>query len=76
MVNNKLKEIRTKRGMSISELARRSKLSRVTISNIENGLSNPKATTVLSICKTLGKNPNDIFFNISVNQGEREEVKQ
>ena len=62
MTYNKLKEIRTDRGMSITELARRSKLSRITVSNIENGLSNPTVSTVSAISEALGKNPVDIFF--------------
>lgn len=69
MVSNKLKKARTERGMSVSELARRSNLSRITISKIENGLSNPTVATVSAICKELNKNPNEIFFGVSVNRG-------
>ena len=64
---NKLKEVRTRRGMSISELARRSKVSRMTIHEIESGDSNPTAKTIESICKALDENPNNIFFTHFVN---------
>lgn len=74
MNSNKLKYVRNKRGMSISELARRTNLSRITVSKIENGHSNPTVTTVSSICKALGKNPNEIFFNTFVNHDEHKEV--
>lgn len=67
MNSNKLKEFRVKRGMSISELARRSKLSRIAIINIENGDSDPKAKTISAICKSLNVNPNVIFFGNVVN---------
>jgi len=62
-MNNKLKDIRLKRGMSISELARRSQLSRMTIINIEAKGANPKAKTIKSISSALDKSPEEIFFN-------------
>lgn len=61
-MNNKIKEIRIERGMSVSELARRTGLSRTAVFNIENGQSNPLATSIFAISAALGKNPNDIFF--------------
>lgn len=71
MNNNKLKKIRTERGMSISELARRTNLNRITISNIENGYSNPTVTTVSVICKALAMDPNEVFFASGVNHDEQ-----
>lgn len=59
---NKLKMIRSDRGMSISELARRSGLSRVTITDIEKGIRNPTVRTVDAICRVLNKDPKEIFF--------------
>ncbi|WP_077705523.1 helix-turn-helix transcriptional regulator [Virgibacillus dokdonensis] len=64
---NKLKVFRQERGISISELARRSGLSRVTVSNVENRKSNPTQKTISAICDVLEKNPYDIFFDINVN---------
>lgn len=63
MKYNNLKSIRTQRGITISELARRAKLNRITISNIENGKSNPTVSTVVAICKVLNKDPKEIFFS-------------
>jgi len=64
MMDNRLKEIRIQRGMTISELARRSELSRITISNIENKKSNPTQSTIVAISSALGKNPTEIFFSV------------
>ncbi len=63
-MDNKIKEIRTERGMSVSELARRTGLSRTAIFNIENGKSNPLATSIQAISVVLDKEPNDIFLLI------------
>ncbi|MCA1011382.1 helix-turn-helix transcriptional regulator [Halobacillus halophilus] len=67
MNTNKLKEIRKHRGMSISELSRRTELSRMTIYAIEKGSTNPTLKTVTSICKVLDKKPCEIFFDVLVN---------
>jgi DNA-binding XRE family transcriptional regulator len=49
------------RGMSVSELARRTGLSRATIIDIENNRSDPRVQTVKRICSVLKEKPN-IFF--------------
>ncbi len=49
MISNKVKEVRRKRGMSISELARRTNLSRVTIMNVENKEVIPNLETAILI---------------------------
>ena len=54
--------------MSVSELARRTGLSRVAITNIENGKSNPLASSMYSISLALNKKVSDIFFNPGVIQ--------
>lgn len=64
---NTLKGIRKNRGMPITELARRSGLSRITISNIEEQKTNPTQKTIAAICKVLEKQPSEIFFTNSVN---------
>ncbi|MGE8022103.1 helix-turn-helix transcriptional regulator [Peribacillus frigoritolerans] len=51
MVSNGLKKIRNKHGMSISELARRANVNRMTITNIENMKTTPNLDTVIAICK-------------------------
>jgi transcriptional regulator with XRE-family HTH domain len=66
--SNNLKRVRMEIGISVSELARRTKLSRLTISNIENCNSNPTATTMKIICQVLHKSPSEIFFDQRVNR--------
>lgn len=73
-MNNIVKQIRLERGMSVSELARRTGLSRVAITNIENGKSNPLATSMYSISSALNKKVSDIFFDPSVIQELQKEV--
>ncbi|MEH7356804.1 helix-turn-helix transcriptional regulator [Neobacillus drentensis] len=68
MNSNKLKMVRKEIGMSTSELARRSNLSRMTINNVEKGKSNPTASTIKLICDALNKNPTEIFFGEFVNR--------
>lgn len=62
MVSNLVRETRVKRGMSISELARRTELSRVTISNVENGMVIPSLETALLISRELETGLAKIFF--------------
>lgn len=67
MVSNKVKEVRVRRGMSISELARRTNLSRVTIDKVENGKVVPNLGTAFLISEELEVSINDIFFKNDVN---------
>ena len=67
-MNNKVKEARIERGMSVSELARRTGLSRTAINNIENKNSNPLASTMYVISIVLEKEVSEIFFAPSVIQ--------
>lgn len=62
MLNNKLREVREDIGMSVSELARRAKTSRQTITNIELHGQEPSGLLVLTISDALKKDPRDIFF--------------
>lgn len=65
-MNNNLKQVRKDRGMSVSELSRRSGLSRTAIIKLEKGESNPLATTMFAISLALGMEVCEIFFNPSV----------
>lgn len=76
MVNNKVREARLEVGMSLSELARRSKTSRQTITNIELHGQEPGVKLGLQIAMALNKNPNEIFFIDFVIQGLQIEKKQ
>ncbi|WP_103108816.1 helix-turn-helix transcriptional regulator [Brevibacillus reuszeri] len=62
MVSNRLREVRKEIGMSISELARRAKTSRQTITNIELYGQVPNGLLMIIICEVLKKEPKEIFF--------------
>ncbi|WP_078597146.1 helix-turn-helix transcriptional regulator [Evansella clarkii] len=67
MLNNKLKEVRTEIGMSVSELARRAGTTRQTIYNIEKkDHKDVSGMLMFSIAKALKKDVSQIFFIDSV----------
>jgi len=49
-----LKSIRTERNISQGDIARRLKVSRSFISNIENGKTNPTLTTIAKLANAVG----------------------
>ena len=53
VLKNKLKEIRTEKGLSQAELAQMVGVSRNTISSIETGQFNPTAKLALVLCIAL-----------------------
>lgn len=62
-MKNKLKEIRTKNGIGVTELATKANTSRQTIHAIENGSrKNVSGSTMLSIADALNCTVEDIFF--------------
>ncbi|MGN7478056.1 helix-turn-helix transcriptional regulator [Solibacillus silvestris] len=65
---NNLKELRKVRGMPLSELSRRTGLSRVSLRKIENNEVNPKLTSALVIAREFNKSVEEIFFIDVVNQ--------
>jgi DNA-binding XRE family transcriptional regulator len=69
MVNNRLREVRKEVGMPISELARRVKTSRQTITNIELYGQVPNGLLMILICEVLKKEPKEIFFESNVIHG-------
>lgn len=59
----RLKEIREKHGLTQEELARKSGISRVTISMIESGKSScVKTQTLLKLADALGEKASKLFF--------------
>lgn len=62
MKNLKLKSARAILDMSQEQLAEAVGVTRQTIGMIEAGKFNPSLHLCLSICKTLGKTLNDIFW--------------
>lgn len=62
-VDNKVKEIRVKKGLSQEELANKSNISRYLISKIENGKDvNLTKNTMISISKALEKSVVEVFM--------------
>ncbi len=62
ILKNNLKQARTERGMSQSELAKLVGVSRNTISSIETGQFNPTAKLALILCIALDKKFEDLFY--------------
>ncbi|MFE4416078.1 helix-turn-helix domain-containing protein [Streptomyces sp. NPDC056821] len=53
MLATNLRRARTERGLSISELSRRSKIGKATLSQLESGTGNPTIETVFSLSRVL-----------------------
>ena len=62
VLKNKLKEIRTEKGLSQAELAQMVGVSRNPISSIETGQFNPTAKLALVLCIALDKKFEEIFY--------------
>ena len=62
ILKNRLKEIRTEKGMSQAGLAELVGVSRNTISSIETGQFCPTAKLALILCVALDKKFEDIFY--------------
>ena len=62
VLKNRLKEIRTEKGMSQAELAELVGVSRNTISSIETGQFSPTAKLALILCIALNRKFEDVFF--------------
>lgn len=61
-LQNKLKEARSEKNLSQSQLAEMVGVSRNTISSIETGQFNPTAKLALILCITLDKKFEELFF--------------
>ncbi len=62
ILKNNLKQVRTEKGMSQSELAQLVGVSRNTISSIETGQFNPTAKLALILCIALDKKFEELFY--------------
>lgn len=62
ILKNNLKQFRTEKGLSQSELAEMVGVSRNTISSIETGQFSPTAKLALILCIALDKKFEDIFY--------------
>ena len=62
ILRNNLAEVRKKKGLSQSELAKMVGVSRNTISSIETGQFNPTAKLALILCIALDKKFEELFY--------------
>ena len=62
ILKNRLKEIRTEKKISQSELAEMVGVSRNTISSIETGQFNPTAKLALILCIALDRKFEELFY--------------
>ena len=74
-IKNKIKTIRTKKGISQMELSLRSNLSQSFIVNVEKGKKQPSVLTLIRIAEALEVNPQD-FFPESINLDTKEHTKE
>lgn len=65
-MENRLRIVREKAGMTQGELAKKAMVSRVTISGLESGrMAIAKTDTLIKIADALGKTVTEIFFSTS-----------
>lgn len=69
MLGARIRELRKKRGISGSELARRSGVSKSLISQIENDKANPSVDTIRAVAFALGVPVFTLFMNGAQQQG-------
>ena len=60
--NERMRQARQNAGLSQEELARRIGASRQTVNMIERGDYNPSLRLCISICQTLGKTLDELFW--------------
>lgn len=61
-IEYRIYELRSKAGMTITELAEKSGVSKSQINLIENNGSNPTVLTICMLAKALGTEPSELFF--------------
>lgn len=62
MINKKMRQARTDKGLSQAELAKIIGVSRQTINMIENGDYNPTIALCIKLCRALDKTLDEIFW--------------
>lgn len=63
-VINKIKKIRTEKGISQLELANTANFSQSFLANVESGKKEPSLLTILRIAEALNVNPREFFSDI------------
>ncbi|EOD7746501.1 helix-turn-helix transcriptional regulator [Staphylococcus aureus] len=72
-MNNTIKEIRLSKGITVTQLSKKTGLSRNAIYKLEDGNTNPSLETIKKISCGLDEAPSKIF-NLNVIQELRKEV--
>jgi putative transcriptional regulator len=62
LILNRIKQLREQQNMSARDLAKKARVSKSTINNLENGLSVPSQITLLKISKALNKDARQVFM--------------
>jgi len=60
-LDNRLHDLRTRKGLTQGELAERVGVSRKTINTVENGVFTPSTTLALKLARVLGTSVEKIF---------------
>src|SRR6266705_5751419 len=69
-IAKKIKEIRLKQGVTLSDLSKRTVLSKGLLSKIENGRTIPSLPVFMNLAKALNTNPKDFFEGGSLAGGK------
>jgi transcriptional regulator with XRE-family HTH domain len=69
-IAKKIREIRLKQGVTLSDLSKRTVLSKGLLSKIENGRTIPSLPVFMNLAKALNTSPKD-FFDVSSLSGEK-----
>lgn len=64
-VGNRIKRLRTKKGLSQEKLAELAELNMSYVGQVERGEKNPSIETVYRICKALGADMSELFKNLT-----------
>src|SRR6202011_3751871 len=70
-LGGRLRQVRTARGMSVRELARRAGCSASLVSQVERGVTAPSAGVLYSVANELGISLDFLFGEDDVEPGER-----
>jgi len=69
-IAKKIKEIRLRQGVTLSDLSKRTVLSKGLLSKIENGRTIPSLPVFMNLAKALNTNPKDFFEGSSLTGGK------
>jgi transcriptional regulator with XRE-family HTH domain len=74
-VIDKIREVRTRKGLSQLELAGKADISQSFLASLESGKKQPSVMTILKLAKALEVNPGDLFpRTISSKSQVKEEI--